>query len=74
MSTKALHPAGFTRFDPKVGKKPVAHATKALEPSPRLQALEATDMPWLSKEGKAALADAPEQSGPPTYKKPARWR
>jgi hypothetical protein len=31
-------------------------------------------MPWLSKEGQAALADAPEVSGPPTYKKPAGWR
>jgi hypothetical protein len=40
----------------------------------RLDALTAADMPWLSKEGQAALADAPEVSGPPTYKKPAGWR
>lgn len=37
----------------------------------RLAGLKAADMPWLAKEGLAALAAAPE---PPSYKKPAGWR
>lgn len=67
MSTKALRPAGLTRSAPKVETKPVAETKRA-------SASKAADMPWLSENGRAVLADAPEVSGPPAYKKPAGWR
>jgi len=69
MSTKLLRPAGPARGAPKVDRT-AARTTKAAE---RLEALKAADMPWLSEEGRAAFADAPEVSGPPMYKKPAGW-
>jgi hypothetical protein len=70
MSTKRRRSASSTRVTPKVA----ATAARAPTAAARLDALTASDMPWLSKEGRAALADAPEVSGPPTYKKPAGWR
>ncbi len=69
MSTKRLRPASATRVTPQVA----ATAARAPTATARLDALTAADMPWLSKEGKAAFADAPEVSGPPIYKKPAGW-
>jgi hypothetical protein len=76
MSTKSLSTAGLTRSARRAEAQPIAPVAKApaLGANGRLEALTAADMPWLSKEGQAALADAPEVSGPSSYKKPPGWQ
>jgi len=72
MNTRAaLHNASPTRSTKKAETRVVVRRAAAAV-GRRLASLKAADLPWLSKEGLAAFADAPEVCGSPTYKKPRR--
>ena len=71
MSAKPLRYASQKRFAKNVVKSDVRAPAAAAR---RLAALGVDDMPWLSPEGLALLADAPEVCGPSTYKKSRGWR
>jgi hypothetical protein len=68
MSTKALRLTVPTRFASKADGAAVRRGERA-SAARRLASLKAAEMPWLSERGLAALADAPELSGPAAYKK-----
>lgn len=68
---KAVTKSGArTFFARKAAIKPDERDAPAVGMAGRLAKLKTADFPWLSPDGLALLADAPEVSGPPTYKSP----
>jgi isochorismate synthase EntC len=70
MARSAQKPVAKVVFARKAAIKPDERDAPAVGMAARLATLKAADFPWLSPDGLALLADAPEVSGPPTYKNP----